>query len=128
MRDAQNTLSNISSEVNRFIQLHSNIDSYKQDIQGVMRAVIALREKNMQLQNTSLDLSLFLSGLVARSETIQTKFTAAQFAKAIISVEQLLITPTNVRGLIRDNPTKLESTMEMIAKSDAVAEAIEDMM
>ncbi|KAI0086012.1 hypothetical protein BDY19DRAFT_374074 [Irpex rosettiformis] len=128
MREAQNNLSNIRSEVNRFIQLHSSIDSYKGDVQTTMRLAISLREKNMQLQNTSFDISLFLGGLVARSETIQTKFTAAQFAKAIISVEQLLVTQTKVKGLIRDSPEKLEKTMQMIAKSDEIADALDDMM
>ena len=82
----------------------------------------------MQLQNTSLDISLFLSGLVARSETIQTKYNAAQFAQGVIAVEQLLLTPTKVKGLIRDDAQKLESTMEMIARSDEVADALGDIM
>lgn len=128
MREAENTLSNIRSEVNRFVQLHSSVESYKSDIQGTMRLAISLREKNMQLQNTSLDVSLFLGVLVAKSETVQTKFTAAQFAKAIIAVEQALVTSTKVKGLIRDAPDKLESTMELIAQSDEVAEAIGDLM
>ncbi len=128
MREAENTLSNIRSEVNRFVQLHSSVESYKSDIQGTMRLAISLREKNMQLQNTSLDVSLFLGVLVAKSETVQTKFTAAQFAKAIIAVEQALVTSTKVKGLIRDAPDKLESTMELISQSDEVAEAIGDLM
>ncbi|KAI0804811.1 hypothetical protein BC629DRAFT_1210925 [Irpex lacteus] len=128
MREAENTLSNIRSEVDRFVQLHSSVESYKSDIQGTMRLAISLREKNMQLQNTSLDVSLFLGVLVAKSETVQTKFTAAQFAKAIIAIEQALVTSTKVKGLIRDTPDKLESTMELIAQSDEVAEAIGDLM
>lgn len=128
MREAENTLSIIRSEVDRFVQLHSSVESYKSDIQGTMRLAISLREKNMQLQNTSLDVSLFLGVLVAKSETVQTKFTAAQFAKAIIAVEQALVTSTKVKGLIRDAPDKLESTMELIAQSDEVAEAIGDLM
>ena len=128
MREAQNNLSRIRSEVNRFIELHSSIDSYKGEIQGTMRLAVSLRDKNMKLQNTSFDISLFLGGLVAKTETIQTKFTAAQFAKAIIAVEQLLLTQTKVKGLIRDTPEKLESTMEMIAHSDEIADALDDMM
>lgn len=128
MREAENTLSNIRSEVGRFVQLHSSVESYKSDIQSTMRLAISLREKNMQLQNMSLDISLFLGVLVAKSETVQTKFTAAQFAKAIIAVEQALVTSTKVKGLIRDAPDKLESTMELIAQSDEVAEAIGDLM
>ena len=128
MRAAETTLSSIRTEVDRFYQLHSSIDSYKGDLQGVQRQAIALREKNMQLQNTSFDISLFLGGLVARSETIETKYNAAQFAKAVIAVEQLLLTSTKVKGLIRDDAPKLESTMEMIARSDAVADALDDII
>ncbi|KAI0683166.1 hypothetical protein BC835DRAFT_1296841 [Cytidiella melzeri] len=128
MQAAESTLSNIRSELNRFSYLQSSLDSYKGQLQGTMRLAITLRDKNMQLQNTSLDISLFLGGLVARTETIQTKLTPAQFAKAILAVEQLLVTPTRVAGLIQNDPQKLESTMEMIAKSDAVADDIDDMM
>ncbi|KAI0804788.1 hypothetical protein BC629DRAFT_1733146 [Irpex lacteus] len=128
MQDAQNALTNIRSETDRFIQLHSSIDSYKSDVQGTMQLAISLREKNMHLQNTSLDISLYLGVLVAKSETMQTKFTAAQFAKAIIDVEQTLVTSTKVKGLIRDAPDRLEGTMELIARSEEVVEAVGDLM
>lgn len=128
MQDAQNALNNIRSETDRFIQLHSSIDSYKSDVQGTMQLAISLREKNMHLQNTSLDISLYLGVLVAKSETMQTKFTAAQFAKAIIDVEQTLVTSTKVKGLIRDAPDRLEGTMELIARSEEVVEAVGDLM
>lgn len=114
--------------MSRFVQLHSSVESYKLDIQRNMRLAISLREKNMQLQNTSWDVSVFLGLLAAKSETVQTKLTAAQFAKAIIAIEQTLMTSTKVKGLIRDAPDKLESTMELIAQSDEVAEAIGDLM
>ncbi|KAI0804725.1 hypothetical protein BC629DRAFT_1283112 [Irpex lacteus] len=128
IRAAENTLANIRSEMSRFVQLHSSVESYKLDIQRNMRLAISLREKNMQLQNTSWDVSVFLGLLAAKSETVQTKLTAAQFAKAIIAVEQTLMTSTKVKGLIRDAPDKLESTMELISQSDEVAEAIGDLM
>lgn len=128
MQNAQNALSAVNLEIQRFNELHSSLDSSKNDIRSSMTSVTSLREKNMQLQNTSLDASLFLGGLVAKAETIQTKCTAAQFARAVLSIEELMHTSAKVKGLIRDQPQKLQSTMEMIARSDEVADEIDRMM
>jgi chromosome segregation ATPase len=125
---AETALSNIRNEVSRFYELHSSVDSYKGDLQGVEGKAIALRNKNMALQNKSLDISLYLGGLVASTETIEIEYDAAQFAKAVIAVEQLLVTPTRVKGLIRDDAQQLDSTLEMISKSDAIADVLDDAM
>ena len=128
MQNAQNALSAINLEIMRFNELHSTLDSYKGDLRGTMTFAASMREKNMQLQNTSLDASLFLGGLVARAETIKTKCTAAQFARAVLSIEELMQTSSKVKGLIRDQPEQLQSTMEMIAQSDELADELDGMM
>jgi hypothetical protein len=128
MYTAKILLSNIQAEVNRSYEIRSSVDLYKGDLQGVERQAIALRNKNMKLQNTSLDISLYLGGLVAKTETIETKYNAVQFAKAVIAVEQLLMTPTKIKGLFRDDAQQLDSTLEMIANSDVIADDLDDLM
>jgi hypothetical protein len=128
MYTAKILLSDIQAEVKRSYEIRSSVDLYKGDLQGVERQAIALRNKNMELQNTSLDISLYLGGLVAKTETIETKYNAVQFAKAVIAVEQLLMTPTKVKGLFRDDAQQLDSTLEMIANSDMIADDLDDLM
>lgn len=128
MRSANATLLSIGKDIKGFYQLCSSVASSEKEVQTVQGRAIALRNKNMELQNTSLDISLYLGSLVARTETIKINYNAAQFAKAVIAVEKLLVTPTKIEGLIRDDAQQLDSTLEMIAQSNVVAVAFDDMM
>ncbi|KAK7444519.1 hypothetical protein VKT23_015197 [Stygiomarasmius scandens] len=125
---AESTLREVQNEIGRFDTLKTSINSYRGSLESTRTLAIALREKNLELTNKSLDISVYLGGLVARTETVQTKLTAAQFAKAILSVEQLLLTPTKAQGLIQDSPEQLESTMEIIARSDELPDVLDDLM
>ncbi|KAF8647330.1 hypothetical protein AX16_006792 [Volvariella volvacea WC 439] len=128
IRAAENTLRDVRREIDQFHSLRSSVTSYRGTLESTRTQAIALKDKNLELANKSLDISTYLGGLVARTETIKTKLSAAQFARAILSVEQLLLTPTKVKGLLLDRPERLESTMEIIARSDEVADDIGDMM
>jgi len=125
---AESTLREVQNEIGRFDTLKTSISSYRGSLESTRTLAIALREKNLELTNKSLDISVYLGGLVARTETVQTKLTAAQFAKAILSIEQLLLTPTKAQGLIQDSPEQLESTMEIIARSDELPDVLDDLM
>ncbi|KAL0572736.1 hypothetical protein V5O48_009236 [Marasmius crinis-equi] len=125
---AESTLNSVKTEINRFREIQSSVVSYRGTIESTRTQAIALQQKNLELTNRSLDISLYLGGLVARTETVKTKLTAAQFARAILSVEQLLVMPTQVKGILKDRPEELDSTMEMIARSDEVVDDIGDMM
>ncbi|KAK7054712.1 hypothetical protein VNI00_003175 [Paramarasmius palmivorus] len=128
IQQAAANLSQVEAEITAFSNLNSTFSPLRGELESIRVLAIALKDKNQELTNKAFDISIFLGGLVARTETMPTKLTAAQFAKAILAVEQLLVTPTQVKGLIWDHPEQLESTMEMIADSDEVADDLGDMI
>ena len=128
IRTARDNLAYIQSELVRFDQLQSNIKGYEGQLQSTNRQFIELNNKCRELTNLSFDISIFLGGLAARSETMRTKLTAAQFAKAVLSLQELMVTPTKVKGLLANNPTEYESTLEMISRGDEMDDTLEDLM
>ncbi|KAK7054740.1 hypothetical protein VNI00_003203 [Paramarasmius palmivorus] len=125
---ADNTLTQVQHEIDTFPALQSAINSDKSALESVRTSAIQLEQKNLDLTNNAFDITIYLGGLVARTETVQTKLTASGFAQAILAIEQLLKTPTQVTGLIKDSPGQLENTMEMIAQSDQVADDLGDVI
>ncbi|KAI0339036.1 hypothetical protein BDW22DRAFT_625269 [Trametopsis cervina] len=128
LQRAQQAVQRINSEIGGFGNLAGVLVGYRGVLQDTAARGIVLRERTIALTNHALDVSRFLAGLAAKSETVRTKLTAAQLAKAILAVEGLIGPQAKVKGLLGYGTERLDGTLEMIATSDAVADEVKDLI
>lgn len=76
----------------------------------------ALRARTVNLTNASLDVTLFVGKLAAKSETFAVHHTAQEFAQSVLSFGRLMMSEGTLnRLLIQRDPGALQETLDMIA-------------
>ena len=74
----------------------------------------------IDLINASLDVSLFLAILAAKSETLEINHTAQEFARGVLSFAKVMVAEGKVQGLLLErDPGALQETLNMIVLGDA---------
>jgi hypothetical protein len=136
---AMAALQRINDEVARLNTLGDTVRAQGTTLQASVTHGQALRTRTINLTNASLDVSLFVGTLAARSETFAFHHTAQQFAQGVLNFGRLMVSDGSLNGLlVQRNPAALQGTLDLISRSDPVnnvaeighqsQRAIEDLM
>ncbi|KAG9311530.1 hypothetical protein JVU11DRAFT_7734 [Chiua virens] len=78
-----------------------------------------IRTRTIDLANASLDVSLFVGTLAAKSETLAVHHTAQEFARSVLAFGSLVVSEERFNELLlQHDPEALQETLGMIARSD----------
>ena len=81
----------------------------------------------IDLTNASLDVSLFIGTLAAKSETFAIHHTAQEFARGVLSFGRLMVSEERLDGMmVQHDPGALQETLDMIAQSDPANSVVEN--
>lgn len=117
----------INSEVERLNILGDTVYVQEATLQESVTHGQALRIRTMDLTNASLDVSLFVGTLAAKSETFAVHHTAQEFAQSVLSFGRLTVSGGLLNGLlVQRDPGALQETLDMIAQSDSESSVTEN--
>ncbi|KIJ62950.1 hypothetical protein HYDPIDRAFT_41637 [Hydnomerulius pinastri MD-312] len=119
IRVANEALMRIDGEVDRLNNLRATVHGQEFTLSGSIAHGEELRTRTMELTNKSLDVSLYVGRLAAKSEMLRFNLTAQEFARGVLDFGRIMVSERRVRGVLVDNPGALQGTLEMIAQSDA---------
>jgi chromosome segregation ATPase len=127
LREAEQAISKIDSEIAQYSQLQTSLNAYLPRPRELKQQADDLRQRNQETCNKSLDIAGFLSVLAAKGEALQLGLTAQDFAQRVLAV-QTALNGKRPQGLMWDQPGQLQSTLEMIASSSVPAVDLGDLM
>ncbi|KAF8438908.1 hypothetical protein L210DRAFT_2234242 [Boletus edulis BED1] len=114
-------LQRINGEVARLNSLGDTVYAQETTLQASVTHGQALRTRTIDLTNASLDVSLFVGTLAARSETLAVHHTAQEFAQGVLNFGRLMASDGRLNGLlVQHDPGVLQETLDMIAQSEPV--------
>ena len=120
-------LQRINDEVARLNTLGNTVHAQETTLQASVTHGQALRTRTIDLTNASLDVTLFVGTLAARSETLAVHHTAQEFAKGVLNFGRLMVSDGKMNGLLlQQDPGALQETLDMIARSDPVNDVAEN--
>lgn len=120
IQQAVAALQRISDEVARLNTLGDTVCAQEMTLQESVTHGQELRTRTLNLTNASLDVSLFVGTLAAKSETFAVHHTAQEFAQSILGFGRLMVTEGMLNGLlVQRDPGALQETLDMIAQSDS---------
>ena len=120
-------LQRINDEVARLNTLGDTARAQEPTLQASVIHGQALRTRTIDLTNASLDVSLFVGTLAAKSETFAIHHTAQEFARGVLSFGRLMVSEGKLNGLLMErNPGALQETLDLIAQSDGEISIAED--
>ena len=119
---AHNALVAVNEELEGFKGLKIVINDTETLTSQTGREAVALLEKNQELTNQSLDVSLYLGQLASKSGLLPIQYSARGFANSLITISQLLSTSTTLPIVLLEDPESLQGTLELIAASDEDAD------
>jgi hypothetical protein len=122
---AEEGLSAVKSEIEQYANLRGTLGLYLPLLQEVRLAADGLRHKNEEMSNKSLDVSGFLSNLSAKAQAAQLGFTAQDFARRVLDIQQV-IEGRQLKGIMWDEPARLEGTLQSIASSSVPLKDVDD--
>jgi len=128
LQSSQNELKEIDADITRFGGVKSTLESYGPALRGQLATTTQLLKKNMDLVNASLDMSVFLSTLAAKSETLTIHYTAHQFAKSILAIANLMGTTKLVTSSLTDQQGSIQKSLELISSTEVEPEDLEGMV
>jgi hypothetical protein len=117
---AEEGLSAVKSEIEQYANLRGTLGSYLPLLQEVRLAADNLRHKNEEMSNKSMDVAGFLSDLSAKAQAAQLGFTAQEFARRVLDIQQV-IEGRQLKGIMWREPSQLEGTLQSIASSSVPA-------
>lgn len=126
LAEATAELDNINSELRRFTSLKATLDGYGPTLTAQVTLTTELRTKTLQLVNVSLDISIFLGTLAAKTETLNMNSTAQKFAEGILTIGTLIGTTIALKGTLMERPDDMQKTLELIASSPVAADDLGD--
>ena len=114
-------LRRINDQVERLNTLGGTVHDQQATLQTSVTHGQALRTRTIDLTNASLDVTLFVGTLAAKSETLAVHHTAQEFAQGVLNFGRLMVSDGRLNGLlVQRDPRALQGTLDMIAKSDPV--------
>ncbi|KIO28093.1 hypothetical protein M407DRAFT_231350 [Tulasnella calospora MUT 4182] len=128
LAEATAGLNNIDAELQRFTSLKATLDGYGPTLTAQVTLTTGLRTKTMQLVNISLDISVFLGTLAAKTETLDLNSTAQKFAESILTIGTLIGTTVVIKGTLMERPEDMQKTLMLIANSPVAAVDLDDAM
>ncbi|KAI9458446.1 hypothetical protein HD554DRAFT_2177331 [Boletus coccyginus] len=124
---AMAALQRINDEVARLDTLGNTVHTQETALQASVTHNQALRTRTINLTNASLDVSLFVGTLAARSETLSIHHTAREFAQAVLNFGRLMASDGRLnRLLVQQDPGALQATLDIIAQSDPINDVAEN--
>lgn len=111
-------LKRIDLEVARLDTLGGTIHAQETTLQASVAHGQELRTRTIDLTNASLDVTLFVGRLAAKSETLSVQHTAPEFAQGVLNFGKLMVPDGRLNGLLVKDPGALQETLDMIAQSD----------
>ena len=120
-------LQRINDEVARLNTLGNTVHAQEATLQASVTHGQALRTRTIDLTNASLDVSLFVGTLAAKSETLAVHHTAQEFAQGVLNFGRLIVSDKMLNGLllVQQDPGALQETLDLIARSDPVNDVAE---
>ncbi|KAG8216621.1 hypothetical protein J3R82DRAFT_6809 [Butyriboletus roseoflavus] len=116
---AMTALQRIDDEVVLLNTLGDTVFAQETTLQESVTHGQALRMRTVNLTNASLDVSLFVGKLAARSETFAVHHTAQGFGQSVLSFGRLMMSEGMLNGLLVErDPGALQETLDMIAHSN----------
>jgi hypothetical protein len=127
LRIAKSGLATITAELQQYASLRGTLNSYLPLLRNVRLAADELRHQNQETSNKSLVVAGFLSELSSKAQATQLGFTADDFARRVLDIQQA-IQGHRPRGIMWDEPSLLEDTLQMIASSSVPLDDGDDLM
>ncbi|KAN0086181.1 hypothetical protein V8E55_007315 [Tylopilus felleus] len=122
VRRAVAALERIHVELARLNTLGNTVHEQETTLQASVLRGQGLRTRTIDLTNASLDVTLFVGRLAAKSETLAVHHTAQEFAQGVLNFGKVMVSDGRLKGLLVQNPGALQATLDMIAQSNDVAE------
>lgn len=118
-------LQQINSQVASLNALGDTVRAQETTLHASVSHGCALRTRTIDLTNASLDVTLFVGSLAAKSETFAVNHTAQEFAKGVLNFGRLMVSDGRLNGLLVErDPGALQETLDMIAQSDPVEDGV----
>ncbi|KAF8548699.1 hypothetical protein OG21DRAFT_698924 [Imleria badia] len=118
---AMAALQRINDQVARLNTLGDTVHAQETTLQTSVTHGQALRTRTLDLTNASLDVTLFVGTLAAKSETLAVHHTAQEFAQGVLNFGRVMVSDGRLNGLlVQQDPAALQGTLDMIAQSDPV--------
>jgi hypothetical protein len=125
--ESHKALKYIETEIAHYDNISSSLAPYIPRLRSIKLGADTLRQTNLETSNKSLAIAGFLSQLAAKADTVKLGFTAQEFAQRVLDVQKV-IDGRRPKGLMWDQPVRLESTLQMIASSSVPAADVDDLM
>jgi hypothetical protein len=125
--ESQKALKYIETEITHYESIASSLASYIPRLRAVKLDADTLRQTNDETCKKSLDAAGFLSQLSDKADTVQLGLDARGFAERVLDIQKV-IDGRRPKGLMWDQPARLESTLQMIASSSVPAPDVGDLM
>ena len=117
---AEAALHRINDQVARLNMLEDVVYVQETMLQSSVTHGQALRTCTLDLTNASMDVSLFVGALAAKSETLAVHHTAQDFAHGVLNFGRVMMSDGRLNGLlVQQDPGALQETLDMIAQSDS---------
>lgn len=118
IRNANAGLQRIQNELDRLQYLRKTVHNHDTALNEAVAHGERLRTKTIELTNKSLDISVYVGKLAAKTETLGLNFTAQDFARGVLDFREVMMSERRVSGLLENDPGALQETLEMIGRSD----------
>ncbi|KAJ6449603.1 hypothetical protein C8R47DRAFT_999151 [Mycena vitilis] len=128
LADAQSKLDAIDQEIARFTDLKGQLDGFGPVLKSQAGEMAIMSKRILEVENNSLDVSVFLGSVVAKADVLWVQHTASKLADSVLKIEQEMKTGRKLTGALFEDPDGMDAILKVIAESPVESTAADEVM
>ncbi|KAF7340577.1 hypothetical protein MSAN_02129200 [Mycena sanguinolenta] len=125
---AQSAVDSLNAELGKYGQIKGDLDGYGPLLDAQTTMLIELAKRVGDLENSALDVGVFLASLAGKASVLDVQHTARQLATSVLAIQTQMKTSNRITGSFLDNPESMDATLRAIAGSSVEPSAADEAM